>query len=1438
MANKVTIDVEARFVDNVTDESRAASKAIDGIGKEARDAQKELDRLSKKKARPIFDADNNKFLNKVRKMEDKLRKLGHTKTAAVLDVVDKATVKVGKVMNKLQAIGRKTWQAALEFKDHEALATIRNVNKKAESFAKKTWTAVVKVKDLALSPVKAIRRALSDIPTLITAVISAKIVQSTVMQPVTLADSIEQSKIAFESKLGSAAAAESFLQEIYKFDEKSPFDTTQIVGITQQMMNLGWTAEDVLTDLGTIGDWSASLGKGTDGISAVTRALGQMRMKGKLSSEEMLQLTEAGVNAWQYVADYMGKDIATIREMAEDGAISVDTAIKAIMTGMGEYTGAAATQADRTVKGLIDQVESLFKTYITLPWGEGLGEGFKDALADVRDLIDENKDSLKQFGEIAKEVGQKASRWIADRVGNALERIEEITGSFEFKNASLGEKFSMLWKGVIADPLKEWFNNLWTDEENIKKATEFGETFAKNLTKGILAVLGITDIFEETGDGAENSGSNIAQGFAKGFVDGFDVSAITDKLVEAISNVWNALPWWGKMLVGGYVGGKTLSGVGNVIGGISSIAGGAKTLWGAGRSLIGSTGNAMVSGSGMLGGLANIGYWASGGAANAAGYFGNAAAGLSGGMAALGGAGGIAGAVSTVHGLTDLYRAYKSHKQGSTVDRNAYLASGGTTLGGVAAGAAIGSFFGPVGALLGAGIGGIAGWIGGDKWADNIRAAKFESEEMKAAINDSEKSAEELAETFEKAKWENAKKHFGDIKLSMSEIERIADQIVWGDDMGKYEKFTSSVQAAETALQSFKTASDQTERWMWKASLGVKFNEDERESIKQSFDEYINSAKTFVENKHYEFTAAVSLLVDVESKEGKAIIDSGNAFYGKMQKQLEDLGGKLSEKVDIALKDGVITLNEQKEIASLQQQIASITEKLASAEEKAELELIKLKFGNGNLDYESFENFMSQMQTTIDERMAANDEAFVASVSSLNLQLAEGAISKEEYDKQLETVINGYTGKVENLQAEIKNVELKIIGEAYADELGKDAAADLEKALQHAIDNGIDPIDIPDEKLAELLNVEELSGETAGNIKDMLSGVLDHIELLEVDGNIMLKIGEVETEGDVGEKVDEKVPDKVEKTIGVDLTGEENILNTIDVAVEEFGIPEEKAAIITMLLSGDKEIINQIDTSIIASEFGIPESKAEQIIMQLSPVKSIEKRIEIIAKEFGVNESEAATILWNITGEKNILNTLSITRGEVGIKPSYTFGTTINLIASKGSITKPAWAKALDGESARGNIWYPRGMNAKGFADGGIVRGGARLIKVAEEGSPEMIIPLSSQRRERGLKLWRKAGSMMGVPGFARGGLTTGGQDEGIRHRAYGSSDDAPGGQTVQVEVGGITVEINVNAGGTENIAEAIKAQANEIAETVAGVLADAFTAQFENTPARGGGVA
>ena len=1430
MANKVTIDVEARFVDNVSGKAKAAADTIEDLGKDAEQAGKKVDNLGKKKANPKVGADDDKFIKKMNETDRRLAKLGRTKANANVGIKDKFTAAFDKLLSKVNSFKGKTYQALVKIRDSEALASIRKITSGAEKLVGKTWRAVVKIKDLATSPIRAIKNTLFSMKSLVITIAASMVVKKVIVDSVAMADAYSSAQIGFSTLLGESQG-QQMMDDLDAFAKATPFKSSEVIAQTQRMIAMGWDAEKIIEDMTTIGDAAAATGKGEEGMQRIVTALAQIKTKGRLSTEELNQLAEAGIAAKRYIAEGLGygsgdKGIAAMTADLEKGAIASEEALTALLAGMKEYEGMMDKTANETAKGLWSQIEDTFEINIFRRWGQGLQDGAKKGFGTIVTLLNEADGALSKFGDTIYEIGSKISNWVADKFQNAVDRILEITGSFEFDQASLGEKISMLWNGVIVDPLKEWWEG-GGQQKTAETAGKIGRWMGETLTKGLLTLFGVTDILGGEDVGKEG-GMNIAQSFVDGFLETFDGSAITDALLDAISNVWNALPTWAKFLVGGYAGAKTLGGLNSLIGGGLSLYGNLKTIGAGAAGLIGSTGNAMVAGSGMLGTFANTGYALTGGLQ--AGF----ASGMGGGTAALiGGSsilGGVIGGATAIKGGVDLYQAYKAHKAGDTVEMKANAASGGSALGGVAAGAAIGTLIGgPVGTLLGAGIGGLVGWIGGEKWANNIRAAAMESEEMAASIKDGDKSAEEMAEAFEKAKWESAVKRFGDIKLSMAEIARLSQQVVWGDDLAKYDKFTSATKSAEESLQSLNDTGAQTDRWLWKAGLGVTFNEDEVESIKASFDEYMNSAKTYVEDKHYEFTASAELLLDLESEGGKAVLESGNAFYAEIQEKLDDLTSELDSTLDTVLEDGVISTtdtvkieiggveyeyNEQEAVTKLQAEIAKITKQIADAEADAEMALIELKFGEGNLDYDSFEQFMATTQENLDKRMQSADESFEAQVANLNLRFPKDKRDSQEYKDQLQTIIDSYNLEVDTIKADVLGYELNILGEAYKDDLGEDAAEDLKKVLEECINQGIDPVEMEYEDFIELVGDPDMKEDVAAKLQEMLGGIYDQLELIEVDGELMLKLG-VTTEEGTEEKVEETVgatvPDTVDETVTVNVTGEK-IIQTMDEVLPE--------------------------------DFDIPETIEEDVIVKLNAAETVQEQVEILATEFGIKEEEAETILWKLTGEKNVLNTITVTAEDFGIPDSVNKTVDINITGLPHYTTGSGGSSYGSGRGgmARGGVVggassleaFARGGIA-GFSDGGMVRGGSQLIEVAEEGSPEMIIPLSSQRRGRALKLWAEAGNIMGVPGFARGGRSDGGTDAGFRFPTFNDDDTATGGQVVQIDVHGITVEIHVNASGAESIAEEIKKQAEEIADAVAGIMADALSGQFENTPLKEG---
>lgn len=443
--DKHVIEVEARFTDNVTAEAKKADKALDGLEKKAKKATN---------VKMNFNPNTTK-LDKMLSKLDQFAGKGKSGFKVTVSVVDQATSR----LNRISSAGAR--------------------------IAGKTWRATVKIADYATRPLRGIVSALTSVQALIAGVATGAAVNYGVVKPVSLSDQIKQLNMAFSTQLGGNAAAQSFMNEIYAFDKKSPFDTMQIAQQAQLMLNTGWQRDEILPDLSNIGDWAAAMGKGEAGISSVVLALGQMRQKGRVYAEEMLQLTEAGVSGWDYLAQSLGVSTAKVREMVEDGAVSVDDAVRGIIGGMSEFAGTAERTANETISGMMDQIGTTLKMSVALPWGEGLSEGFGDGLQYLKDQLVDNEDQLTAFGEQARQIGIQIGSAFSDFAISGINKVRDILSDPEFQSLSLGGKLSFAWDELIAEPFSGWWN-----ESGKQMVTDAGAKFAGWLWEGITGALG------------------------------------------------------------------------------------------------------------------------------------------------------------------------------------------------------------------------------------------------------------------------------------------------------------------------------------------------------------------------------------------------------------------------------------------------------------------------------------------------------------------------------------------------------------------------------------------------------------------------------------------------------------------------------------------------------------------------------------------------------------------------------------------------------------------------------------------------------------------------------------------------------------------------------------------------------------------------------------
>lgn len=214
---------------------------------------------------------------------------------------------------------------------------------------------------------------------------------------------MEQAAISFETMLGSADKANQMIGDLQKMAASTPFEFPDLQDGAKRMLAFGFSAESVIPTLTAVGDAAAGLGmSGSEGINRIVTALGQIQAKGKVSGEEMMQMTEAGIPAWDILAKSIGKTTAEVMKMGEQGVIPADKAIQALVAGMAERFPHMMEKQSKSFVGMLSTIRDNFNAVI----GDIVKPGFEELTSDVLPNV---VDTLDNFSQVMKKSGTAAA---------------------------------------------------------------------------------------------------------------------------------------------------------------------------------------------------------------------------------------------------------------------------------------------------------------------------------------------------------------------------------------------------------------------------------------------------------------------------------------------------------------------------------------------------------------------------------------------------------------------------------------------------------------------------------------------------------------------------------------------------------------------------------------------------------------------------------------------------------------------------------------------------------------------------------------------------------------------------------------------------------------------------------------------------------------------
>jgi tape measure domain-containing protein len=231
---------------------------------------------------------------------------------------------------------------------------------------------------------------------------------------------LESAGIAFETMLGSAEKAQAFLSDMQDFAAKTPFEFPELVDASKRMLAFGFSAESIRPTLTAVGNAAAAMGSGAEGINRITTALGQMQAKGKLQAEEMLQLTEAGIPAWDMLAKKLGTDVAGAMDAVTKRTVDAQTFMEAFMEGTAARFGDMMSAQSHTFAGAMSTVRDTI--------GQLVGGAFQPFFVQISSFAD----------QLAQGLGTDAFQTWASNVQEVLGRLAPLFGQFMDQFKALG----------------------------------------------------------------------------------------------------------------------------------------------------------------------------------------------------------------------------------------------------------------------------------------------------------------------------------------------------------------------------------------------------------------------------------------------------------------------------------------------------------------------------------------------------------------------------------------------------------------------------------------------------------------------------------------------------------------------------------------------------------------------------------------------------------------------------------------------------------------------------------------------------------------------------------------------------------------------------------------------------------------------------------------
>ena len=167
---------------------------------------------------------------------------------------------------------------------------------------------------------------------------------------ITLGAQMEQTRVSFETMLGSSEAASGFIKQLQQFANVTPYVTSEVLDAGKQMLAFGFQSGEVIPQLTKLGDVASGL---SIPLGDMIYLYGTLKTQGKAMTKDIMQFAQRGIPIYDALATVLGVGKDKVGDLVTEGKVGfaqVEQAF-ALMTAKGSMFGGLMEKQSKTLAG-------------------------------------------------------------------------------------------------------------------------------------------------------------------------------------------------------------------------------------------------------------------------------------------------------------------------------------------------------------------------------------------------------------------------------------------------------------------------------------------------------------------------------------------------------------------------------------------------------------------------------------------------------------------------------------------------------------------------------------------------------------------------------------------------------------------------------------------------------------------------------------------------------------------------------------------------------------------------------------------------------------------------------------------------------------------------------------------------------------------------------